>query len=283
MERISRCDECGRLLLRVSWSGVRTHMECKQRGALMRQGKRLQISDSRNFFPGNIVDRVVRDWLSGDPYANAGRMQLMVEPTIDRELERIKARGGSMKWKSEEDREIVLRDCIEAVTNLEPLLEQEVLPYEYDVDFRFQAPLAMPDLDGGIAYITLTGAMDIIVRTDDGKYRVWDVKMTRDDQYWRKTVGQLAFYDLACFALFEQETDKVGLLQPMCRQPVFEYALDDSRRSVILQQVIEMCQDIWMGDDEPTGSGYACTVCDVKHACTKFAPIPGSARRVSLI
>lgn len=270
-------------MLRVSWSAVRTHMECKQRGALTRAGRRLTISDSRSFFPGNIVDRVVRDWLSDDPYTKPGQMALMVEPTIDRELARIKDRGGAMKWKSEEDRDTVLVDCVEAVTRIEPLLEQEVLPFEYDVDFRFQAPLAMPDLDGGITYITLTGAMDIIVKTPENRYRVWDVKMTKDDQYWRKTVGQLSFYDLACFALFEQETDKVGLLQPMCRQPVLEYALDDTRRAVIMQNVIEMCHDIWTGDEEPTGSGYACTVCEVRHACTKFLPIPGSVRRVSLI
>lgn len=259
-------------------------MECKQRGALMRQGGRqLRISDSRSFFPGNVVDKVVREWLSGDPDRNPGMMPEMVPLVIDREVARIKERGGLMKWRSEEDRASVEADCIEAVTRIEPALAREVLPHDYAVDWRFEVPLGIPYLDDSLEYITLTGVIDIIVRTKEGKTRIWDVKMTRDDQYWRKTVGQLSFYDLAVFAMFEEETELVGLLQPMCSQEVFPYELDDTRRAMIMGQVLEMCHDVWRGDDEPTSNAAACFGCSVKHACSKFKPVVGPGRRVELI
>lgn len=271
-------------MLRISWSSVRTHGECKQRGALLRAGKRMTISDSRSFFPGNIVDRVVRDWLNDDPYSNAGAMPAMVPLVIDRELARIKERGGLMKWRGEEDRALVEADCIEAVTKIEPALEREVLPHDYMVDWRFEAPLAipgLPDEDGNssLEYITLTGAMDIAVRTQGGEFAVLDVKMTRDSSYWKKTVGQLAFYDLSIFAMYGVDTQKVGLLQPMCPEEVLWYQLDDNRRSFILGRVIEMCHDVWRGDDTPTGSGYMCTVCDTKAACSKFKPVMKNGKK----
>lgn len=275
-----RCPECGKLMLRISWSALRTHLECKQRGALMRAGKRLNISDSRSFFPGNVVDRVVRDWLAGEPEKNFGKMPDLVDFTIERELGRIKERGGLMKWKHDKDQELVSADCKEAVEKIEPILIAEVLPNEWEVDFRFQAPLGIPDIDDSIAYITLSGAMDILVRTPEGKFRVWDVKMTRDNSYWKKTVGQLSFYDLAVFALFEQDTDAVGLFQPMCTEEVLRYDLDDSKRSVIMQQVIGMAHDIWLGDDTPTMDMSRCSFCDTKHACTRFAPTRVGGRKV---
>jgi hypothetical protein len=271
-------------MLRISWSGLRTHLECKQRGALHRSGRSLKLSDSRSFFPGIVTDKVVREWLENSPERNFGAMPGMVEQTINVELERIRERGGVVRWKHTEDQASVLADCIEAVKGIEPALIEHVLPNDYMVDFRFQAPLGIPGLDDELTYITLVGAMDIITRTPEGEFAVWDVKHTRDGSYWKKTVGQLSFYDLSVFALFEKDTTNVGLLQPLCLQQVLPYSLDDSRRSMLMQQVIEMAHDIWRGDDQPTTDTSACFFCDVKHACSKFQPIPGlKDRRVALI
>lgn len=279
-----RCEGCGRMMLRISWSGLRTHMECKQRGALHRSGKGLKLSDSRNFFPGIVTDKVVREWLENSPERNLGAMPAMVEHTIDVELERIRERGGVVRWKHTEDQASVLADCVEAVTRIEPALIEHVLPNDYQVDFRFQAPLGIPGPDDELTYITLVGAMDIITRTPEGEFAVWDVKHTRDNSYWKKTIGQLTFYDLSVFALFEKDTTAVGLFQPLCNQQVLPYPLDDSRRSLLMQQVITMAHDIWNEDFEPSPSPSACVFCDVRHACSRFQPVPGlKDRRVSLL
>jgi hypothetical protein len=271
-------------MLRVSWSQLRTFEECKQKGQLYRSDRRPAISNSRNFFPGTVTDLVVRDWLANDPQDHMGEMPKMVLETMKTALAEEQSRGRVVIFKHEKDWDEIYQDCIEAVTNIEPLLVQHVLPNDYMVDFRFRAPLGIPNAQDELEYIQLVGAMDIITRSPEGEWAVWDVKHTRDKNYWRKTVGQLGFYDLAVFAMFEADAKTVGLLQPLCPEPFLPYSLDDTRRSQLLQRVIAMAQDIWAGVDTPNGSPSACSFCDVKFACSKFKPIPGlKDRRMALL
>lgn len=51
------------MVMRISWSQLRTHEECKQRGFLQRTGHKSVLDNQRVFFPGTVTDRVVRDWL----------------------------------------------------------------------------------------------------------------------------------------------------------------------------------------------------------------------------
>ena len=159
------CPKCGKMSdLRISWSKLRSHMECKQKGHLQRAGKGATLENQRVFFPGTVTDRVVRDWLAGDPYNNPGLMPHMVETVIEREQKLIEEEGKRLIWKDAGDRDAILRECQKAVTIIEPSLNNKVLPYDYDVDFSFKAPVQAPHPAGHLETVILNGFMDIIVR-----------------------------------------------------------------------------------------------------------------------
>lgn len=269
----------------ISWSSLRTHEECKQKGMLKRRGKRNTLSDTRGFFPGTVVDRVTRDWLMNDPENNLGAMVDMVEPIIEREKTLISEKGEVMRWKDPGDKDTVIKDCIQAVKIIEKDLIEKVLPFDYQPDFGFKAPLLLPHPDGSTEMVILNGFMDILVH-DPAKdsWRVYDVKMTRDESYWRKTVGQLSFYDLVCLVLFGQVTDEVALLQPMCKQTVKDYPLTDNIRSQLAARITRMADEVWRENYTPKVGMANCAYCEVKHACTKFKPVnDGKNKRMTLI
>jgi len=268
------------LTIRISWSALRTHEECKQRGHLQRTGRKASLEDMRNFFPGTVTDRVVRDWLLEDPYSSQGRMPSMVEEIMDREEALIEEGRGSIKWKSLSDREDVKRDCIEAVTKVEPILEELVLPYQYIPDYRFKVPMDLPHPDGGFGQVLLNGAMDIIVFNEEtGKHQVWDLKHTRNNDYWRKTKGQITFYDLIVKSLFDSPTDVSGLIQPLCKEPVKEFVTTEDDRNQLLQRIMSMAKDMWAGDNSPREDNRYCGYCSVKHSCVKFEPVNVDGQR----
>lgn len=264
--------------LRISWSSLRTHMECKQMGHLQRSGKKATLGNTRAFFAGTVTDRVVRDWLLNDAENNLGGMPDMVESIMEREKDLIDAGEGVMLWKDREDKAKVLKECIEAVTKIEPALIKHVLPYEYQPDFSFNAPLNLPHPDGGMEPVIINGFMDILVRNDKGEYGVWDVKHTRDDSYWRKTAGQLGFYDLAILLNFGAPTFVTGLLQPLCKEQVKPVPLSADSRSMMMLSVVNMATDVWKEDREPRVDNKLCGYCNVKHACTKFKPVMVNGR-----
>lgn len=262
-------------------------MECKQKGYLQRTGKKASLENQRVFFPGTVTDRVVRDWLADDPYNNPGIMPDMVESIVQREQELILEKGKQLRWKDNKDRDSIIEECQKAVTLIEPGLNELVLPYEYDVDFSFKAPIMAPHPSGEMEQILLIGFMDIIVRhpeDDNGpaKWAVYDVKHTKDDYYWKKTRGQLSFYDLAVDIMFEQPTFEVGLLQPLCKEPKKMFTLEEQDRTILETHVLKMAEDIWRGNNEPDAPHSACYMCNVKHACSRFNPVNGN-RRVSLL
>lgn len=276
--------KCEKKFLKLSWSRLRTHSECKQRGYLMSTGKKATLDDTRNFFPGTVTDRVVRDWLLNDPAKNKGLMPQMVAEIMERERDKIHESGGVMRWRDAGDREQVLKDCTEAVTKIEPHLERLVLPYQYQPDFRFEAPWNIPHPDGGMETIQLIGFMDIIVKDDNENFQVYDVKHTRDAQYWRKTVGQLGFYDFATFLTFGKYATTTGLLQPLCPNPTVEYNPTEESRAKLMNDIMRLAKDIWTNDTTPRNDTKLCGYCPVKHACEKFKPVGSNGRRrVSLI
>lgn len=279
MSRIRRCRECQRVNdIRLSWSALRSHIECKQKGYLQRTGHKAKMENQRLFFPGTVTDRVVRDWLAEDPYNNPGLMPHMVEDIVNREQQTLEERGKQLRWRDSKDRDSIILECQEAVRKIEPSLEQFVLPHEYDVDFSFKAPMVAPVPNGETVNVILNGFMDIIVRTDAGEFAVYDVKHTKNNEYWRKTRGQLSFYDLAVDVMFEKETFEVGLLQPLCDQREKRFNLSDTDRTSLLTHVHTMVEDIYKENFEPTASTSECFHCNVKHACSKFKPVNGSTR-----
>ena len=277
--KYATCKKCGTKVLRVSWSSLRSHMECRQIGHLKRQGNKSPLQNTRNFFPGNVTDRTVRKWLENDPHNNPNVMPQMVEQIINEEKANAEKQGNSMVWKDRGDKDIVLAQCIEAVTKIEPALNKFVLPFEYQADYKFEVPLDLPHPNGGRETVMLLGYMDIIVKDGKGDWAVWDVKHTRDEYYWKKTAGQVAFYDLAVDLIYGKPTKIVGLLQPLCKKRVRHIPLDEAGRTKIMTDIAAMATDIWKGDVEPRNDTKFCTFCPMKHACPKFKAVEVQGRR----
>lgn len=256
--------------VRISWNVLRNHLECKQKTYLRRNGKKPTIQDHRNFFGGTVTDMVVREWLLRDPKDNLGVMPSMVEDVFEQELEKTKDQGYNVKWRDASDRERLMEECKLAVSKIEPALIEHVLPHSWTPDFAFKAPLEVKGTSGPIK-VTLNGYMDILVRHEDGSVDIWDVKHTKDDYYWKKTVGQLAFYDLAMSINEDVHATKTGLLQPLCKQEVKTFDIDPDWQSKILVDVSRMADDIVEGVKTKTKDVSKCQWCEVKHACDRFA------------
>lgn len=281
------------MTLRISWSGLKTHESCKQQGFLTRTGKKAALTDQRVFFAGNVTDRTVRQWLENSPEKNPGAMPDMVAQILDDQERYIiegdpekKVPPGVIRWKSDTDREEVRAECIKAVTKIEPLLQKYVVPFEHKADYAFEAPLQLRHPDGSLVTISLIGYMDIIVRDDKGRFWVWDVKHTKNAQYWRKTLAQLGFYDLAVELIYGQPMVAGGLMQPLIGRSIVPYQPTEESRTQLRQRVNAMARDIWVDDKTPRADNTECNVyrCPVMHACEKFKPIvqEDGSRRIKL-
>ncbi len=288
-------------LVKVSWSKIliRTAEECKQKAWLTSEGKSSQVSDVRIFFSGNVVDRAMRQWLSqSDPSPHW--MTVHVEEIFDGlEREIADKDEGVLRWRHRDDRRQIRDFCVEAVARLEPILNQLVLPYEYQPALRFKTRLLINGLDGEPTPILLTGEMDVLTREagklpdisiDDSpyvqamdhvnslpKYRVWDLKVTKDDQYWRKTIAQLVFYDIACICMFGQPTAEVGLIQPMVGvQPWIPFRVSDEDRTFMFNRIEGVAQAILRNDHSPKEGTEGCLYCECRNSCVRYAPEPGT-------
>lgn len=260
----------------VSWSSLRASEECKQKAYLQRSGRKNQAADIRGFFHGTVADRVMRKWLENAD-RSPGDMARMVDSLIDESIKEAKASGqGVVRWKSPTDRAEMRDYCIELVNRLEPILEKYVLPFDFQAAYWFRVPVQVPWLDGTPTWIDLVGEMDLLTYKDNGElddgYRVWDLKATQDPQYWRKTIGQLVFYDLATEALFGKNTVEVGLIQPMVEgTPIYgPITVTDDDRAQLWGRIHRYVSDIWLKDYSPKDDSVGCSYCPVKHACQKY-------------
>lgn len=277
------CKECGLNPLRISWSKLRQHKTCAQSTYLRSKGHKPAIQDIRNFLNGTVTDRAVRQFLEGDPHNNLDSMPGMVEEILDTEVRNAEEKGEIVKWRSAHDRTLVEEECKEAVTKIRPYLEKFVLPFDYEADHHFEVVLEVPHPHGGIGTIILNGYMDILVRDRQGRWAIWDVKHTKDDQYWRKTAGQISFYDYALSIREGQGAAIGGLLQPLCKEPVKQIPIDPGNRQKITADIISMARDIWRDDFALSATTKPCEWCEYKHACPRFKPVEkDGSRRVGL-
>ncbi len=259
----------------ISWSALRAHEECRQKSALLRGGHRSPAADLRGFFHGMVVDRAMRDWLA-DPDHPTGAMRRALDDTIDAEAAHATASGdGVVRWKHAADRTDMREFCAQLVDRLEPILRERVLPYPYAVAHRFRVPLNVPHIDGGTATVTLIGEMDLLVHYPDGD-GIWDLKGTRDNTYFRKVIGQLVFYDVAHGAQTGRDPIVAGLIQPMCDEPVLPFDFDADARRNLLGRVLRMAADIWRQEQTCTTHTSRCSMCNVSHACARYAPEHGT-------
>jgi len=253
--------------IRVSWSAIRTWEECKEKSFLQRDGKRSKVTNIRNFFAGMVVDRVMRDWLDNPIMRGAGSRRL-VTVAMDEMENAERGKGNMVRWRDAVDRDRVRDFCVELVDRLEPILEAHVLPYPYEHGKWFKVPLSVADRNGLPRDILLTGEMDLLV--DNGGPVVWDLKGTADDQYWRKVIAQLTFYDIAVWAASGTKTRFVGLIQPMCAEQILAFEVTDTARWDLLARIERYAQDVWAGTRQCTDNTATCHFCDVRHACSRF-------------
>lgn len=257
--------------IRISWSMLRAHEECQQKSFLLRSGKRAKAQNIRNYFHGMVVDNAMRQFLD-DPWRSRGDMIASVDRLMEKTEDEARDKGdGIVRWKDAADKAEVREFCLELVTKLEPILEELVIPYTFTCGYRFSS-LVRFNQDT----IKLNGEMDLLVANDG--WRVWDLKGTRDDQYYRKVFGQLVFYDLAVSCLYDgAKTVEVGLIQPMCKEPVMRFRITDDDRRQMWARILRMAADIKFERNRCKESTDGCQWCEVKHACPRFTDLVGPA------
>jgi hypothetical protein len=266
--------------LRLSWSRIKEYELCAARPQLKALGKRSPITDIRVFFPGTVADRCMRAYLEAEEQV-PGHMARTAREIMDREEETAKATGdGVVKWKSPKDREETLERIVRCVTRLEPILAEYVVPYNYQPAVRFEVPFDVP-YQGGTRQILLVGEMDLLVQCTaeqvSGVYteagtRIWDLKMTENNDYWRQTYPQLTFYEIAAFGMKLGWAKGSGLIQPLCDQQVlpFVFSLDQHRE--MMGRIVRAAEGWWRGDFGPK-AGSHCYNCPVLHACPITEPL----------
>lgn len=252
--------------LRVSWSSIRAAEECREKAYLIRQGKRAKVTNIRNFAAGIFVDQWMRQYLDQDlardtPLRDWVRLVMGESETVERD------KGNFVRWRDASDRKQVEDFCTELATRLVPILQEHVIPYSYSCGKWFKIPLNL-EYQGEVRPILLTGEMDLIV--DNGGPVVWDLKGTADDQYWRKVVAQLTFYDLAVWFSSGTKTRFVGLIQPMCKERLLAFEVTDAARADLMNRIQRYADDVWSGERGCTDDTSKCHWCDVKHACSRF-------------
>lgn len=270
--------------LRLSWSRIRTHAECHAKGALLRDHKS-PSADIRNFFHGNVVDLAMRRWLRQEP-PTPGWMVAQIGQLMEQAEADAKATGdGLVKWRHSSDKAEVLEFCRDLVVRLEDILGWLCLPYEWEEAVRFSVPATIPGPGGEPRQILLVGEIDLLVRDLQSDIHVWDLKATKDNAYFRKVTGQLAFYEVAWAAKTGKWPVRSGLIQPMCDQPViaFDFSQDNgAARTQIMQRIISTANDIWAGRLDPKADNQDCVYCPVRHACPKFK-VEGGRGRAQLL
>lgn len=254
-------------LLKISWTRIRTAGECRQKEYRKTMGQASPVMDQRIFVQGNVCDMAMGAWLElADP--QPGWMADRVDALLDEV-----AANGVVRWRHSADREKVRKFCKECVGQLEPLLQRFALPYEYQPHVRFKERIVIPGLDDQPRAVLLTGEKDLLTRAADG-HRVWDLKATKDASYWRKTVSQLVFYDLAVLARFGAPVVEAGLLQPMVTdQPYISFTPSDEDRLQMFQRIVSVAHSIWREDFAPKAGTEGCTSCECRGACIRYQPV----------
>lgn len=252
----------------VSWSSLSRFMECPQKFKLIAEHKADENKNGRNFLPGRIIDLACRDWLD-NPSGS------LVELTESSMLSAVKSAEDSeietLIWKSKNDRSEVFQFCYDALEKLQPILEREVLPYDYEQAKWFNEPIKITDITGKVVTIHLKGEIDILIRDPaDMQWVVWDLKGTKNPQYYRKCIGQLNFYGLAILAMFGELPKRSGIIQPAVEPQLVEFTFSKDERSKLLSDIIAMYHAVQKGDLLPKASYEGCSVCECRKACSKF-------------
>jgi PD-(D/E)XK nuclease superfamily len=262
--------------LKISWSRLRVHDECPAKGDLRSRGLKSPLLDTTNFFKGNVTDQLMRRWLSMEN-PELGWMAAQVDAVFD-EMEANPE--GVLKWKHANHRAETRAFCRELVVRLEELLVTFCLPFDWTPAWRFEVPVKV-QYAGTVREILLVGEIDLIVFDREGGIVVLDLKATKDNQYYRKVLGQLTFYNLAVklsrAPRLGQWPSKSGLIQPMCDQRMLPVTVTPDAIREMAGRIERVARDIWEGRMPPK-PGEFCGSCECRQACPIFsAPVGGRA------
>lgn len=253
-------------MLKVSWSGLRRYESCAQRHKLVISGKSATVRNGRDFLPGTVADRVMRAWLSQDEQ-KPGEMVEMVQPYFDRYAD--EDSEYVIRWRGKNDRAVTANLVREAVRQLEPILFKLVVPHEYEPEFRFDVPISIPYLDGHMTSIGLIGGIDLAVVDKPPDVALYDLKITKNPQYVRKTLGQAIFYDIAFGHWYGRNPRSFDFIMPLCSPMLVPVHVTEDDRRQMMARVIKMAHGMWRKEWE-TNRGSQCRYCEVKPACPEF-------------
>lgn len=259
-------------MVNISWSALQVWEECKQKRFLQITKKKDPGRDVRNFFPGTVVDRVMRQWLQGSDLSMCQLVDILL-PQLEHEINDSPS-DGWVKWRSQIQRNETITYCKELVTRLEPLLREHVIPYDYHPEFRFKAPLVVPNIDNQPETIYLQGGIDLLCKDEKDNWIGFDLKSTKNNDYWRKCLGQAIFYDVSMRAVFKDGGfHKFAFIQPMCDEQVKWVIIGPDERRAMVSRIMAMATATMKDDWEPKRSNGSCTSCEVKTTCIKFRPV----------
>jgi hypothetical protein len=264
--------------LKVSWSRLREYRECMQKAARKAEGKKSPNTDIRNYFPGTVVDVCMRRWLSQPEPLRGGLASMVDTVLVQAEQEARDTGDGIVRWKHLGDKDEVRENCRECLTRLEPLLWELALGGRYWPAVRFREQLILPYLDGSPQRVWLVGEMDLLTEWTPQLFRVWDLKMTANKDYWRKTYAQLIFYTLAVWLRHKVIPEGAGLIQPMCPEQVLWFEFSDQDRRGLLTDVASYCSSVWRKEMPPKAGTEGCDRCEVRGACLRYAGELGGGR-----
>lgn len=253
----------------VSWSRVQAHEQCAQKASLLSAHKN-PARDSRNMLAGNTCDRAMKAWLSQEDPQPGFMANYAVEAMNEVVTESVEKEDGIIRWRNKSDRQEILDFSVQVLNDLEEILYDKIIPYEYEVAKRFKTTMVVPYITGEPVQIHLVGEFDLLLKRDD-TFRVWDLKATKDNYYWKKSLGQLIFYDLAVQAKYGVKTSEVGFIQPACKEKVLLFNIDVEERRQIVSRILQYCNSVWRKEAIPKETKLSdCSMCPVTHSCIKF-------------
>lgn len=259
-------------ILEVSWSKLKAFEHCKQKAWLQGRGFKSPSSNTRVFFRGTVADRILRSWIQ-DPNRQLGQMPDMVDDFIELCEQEQKDNGsGIVRWKHATDKEESAAWCRALLELTEPIILEHVLPFypHVQADEHLKAYVEIPGLDGNPRTIKMRGILDILIDSPE-TIRIYDLKATENESYWKQTIMQLVFYHLLLKHGYEKVADVSALIQPMCREQIKYININHEHELNLMQKVIQYAHSVWKEDFAPKESDAGClSWCEVSHACEKF-------------
>jgi hypothetical protein len=238
------------------------------RHKLVITGKSPEVREARVFLPGTVSDRVMRRFLEQDEH-KPGDMERMAREIFDHYADNDPT--STIRWRSANDRAVTYNFVVECVNNLEPLLFEHVLPFDYAPELRFRTSIYIPYLDGTPVRVELVGGIDIAVRKPTDQWHLHDLKATRDPSYANKVLGQMIFYDIAFKAFTGHQPVYSGLIMPLCKEKMPPVKVTDAERRDMMSRIITMAHGIWRREWSLAPTKEPCQRCDVKAACPRYA------------